>query len=143
MCAALRIFIGLVLLISGIEKVISPYQNFLYVIQAYQFLPGVLEKAAAIIVPWVELIVGLFMVLGLWLNWSLKASLLLFLSFVIIVGQALLRALPIDKCGCFGEAIHIPPMYILVFDSLVILVLAWLLMRPAKTLRLSLDTRFK
>lgn len=137
----LRIFIGLVLLVSGFEKLLSPYQNFMYVIQAYQFLPTWLERIAAVSVPWVELIVGLFLTLGLWINWSLKGALLLFLSFIIIVAQALLRHLPIDQCGCFGENIHIPPQAIIVFDSVMILSLFWLSRQPSKLKAFSLDQR--
>jgi uncharacterized membrane protein YphA (DoxX/SURF4 family) len=61
MATFIRVFIGLVLLASGFEKLISPWQNFLYVVQAYEALPSYLEKATALVLPWVELIVGLFM----------------------------------------------------------------------------------
>jgi len=138
----LRIIIGAVLLVSGFEKVLSPYQNFMYVLQAYELFPGWAERLVAMIVPWLELIVGLFIVLGLWLNYSLRAALVLFMSFVIIVAQALLRSLPIDQCGCFGEAVHIPPAYILVFDSFTLLTLFWLIRQPAKENAFSLDQIF-
>ena len=143
MAVFLRIFIGLVLLVSGFEKLMSPYQNFLYVIQAYEMLPASLEKLAALSVPWIELLGGIFMLLGLWLNWSLKGSLLLFASFIVIVGQALLRHLPIDQCGCFGENIHIPPHYIIIFDSFMLLILFWLIRHPSKTRVFSLDQYFQ
>jgi hypothetical protein len=143
MAIFLRVIIGAVLLASGVEKLISPWQNFLYVIQAYNMLPSSVEKIAALTVPWVELIVGLFMVLGLWLNWSLKGALVLFASFVIIVGQALLRHLPIDQCGCFGESIHISPQVIIVFDSVVVLSLFWLIRSPSLVKKFSLDQYFK
>ena len=142
MAVFLRIFIGLVFLVSGFEKVISPWQNFLYVVQAYQIFPVWLENLAAITVPWVELMVGVFMVLGLWLDISLKASLLLFASFVVIVGQALLRHLPIDQCGCFGESIHILPQYIIVFDSFMLLATFWLMRHLPQAKRFSLDQKF-
>ena len=83
MAVFLRIFIGIVLLVSGFEKVLSPYQNFLYVLQSYELFPSWLEKVVAMSVPWVELLTGLFMVLGLWLNWSVKSALLLFLCFIV------------------------------------------------------------
>jgi uncharacterized membrane protein YphA (DoxX/SURF4 family) len=143
MAVFFRVFIGLVLLASGFEKLLSHYQNFLYVIQAYEIFPAWLEKTAALSVPWVELLIGLFLVLGLWLQWSLKGALVLFGCFIVIVGQALLRHLPIDQCGCFGEAIHILPQYILVFDSLMLLILFALISQPAKTQVLSLDKYFK
>ncbi|MBI3602028.1 MAG: DoxX family membrane protein [Candidatus Omnitrophica bacterium] len=142
MAVCLRLFIGLVLLVSGFEKLISPYQNFLYVIQAYQMFPSWMETAAALLVPWVELMVGIFLVLGLWLKRSLKGAVILLACFIIIVGQALLRHLPLEDCGCFGEAIHIPPQGIMVFDSLMLLSAFWLLRYPSKVKGLSLDKYF-
>ena len=139
MAVCLRLFIGLVLLVSGFEKLISPYQNFLYVIQAYQMFPSWVERVAALMVPWAELLIGIFLVLGLWLAWSLKGALVLFSCFVVIVGQALLRHLPLDECGCFGEAIPISPQVIIVFDSLMLLSVFWLLRHLPQTRRLSLD----
>ena len=139
MAVILRIFIGSILLVSGLEKVISPYQNFMYVIQGYEFLPSWMEKIVALSMPWAELIVGIFLVLGLWIQFSLKAAMLLFAGFIVVVGQALIRSLPIDQCGCFGESIHIPPKVIIVFDSFMLLVTMWLLRNPSKVNRCSLD----
>ncbi len=142
MLAGLRILIGLVLLASGIEKTLGPYQNFLYVIQAYQMLPGSLENMVAIVLPWVELIVGLFMVLGLWVPLALNATLIVFTMFIVVVGQALLRGLPIDQCGCFGQDIHIAPRVIIVFDSVTLLLTYVLTRNISKTSRFSLDGYF-
>lgn len=143
MLVIIRLLIGSLLLASGIQKAISPYQNFLYVIQGYQMLPSQLEMATAIILPWIELIVGLFMVLGLWLPWALKATGLLFAMFIVVVGQALLRGLPLDQCGCFGENIHISPPMILVVDSAVLLLTYVLTRNIIKTSRFSLDKKFQ
>jgi len=143
MAAILRILIGVVFLVSGFEKVLSPYQNFQYVIQAYQLFPDWMEKTIAFVVPWLELMVGVFICLGLWLELSLKGALVFFACFIIIVGQALLRHLSVDQCGCFGEAIHILPQQIIVFDSLMLLCTFWLLQYPSKVKLFSLDQYFK
>ncbi len=143
MAVVLRIFIGLIFLVSGFEKVLSPYQNFMYVIQAYELFPSWMERVVAISVPWGELFVGLFLVLGLWIEISLKSALVFFASFVVVVGQALIRNLPLDQCGCFGASIHIPPKVILVFDSFMLLTTLWLLQNPSKVNRFSLDKKMK
>ena len=141
MAVFLRIFIGLILMVSGFEKAISPYQNFMYVIQGYEFLPSWGEKMVALSMPWMELIVGIFLVLGLWIEISLKSALLLFAGFIVIVGQALIRHLPLDQCGCFGDNFHIPPRFIIVFDSFMLLSIFWLLRNPSKVGRFSLDKK--
>ena len=138
----LRIVVGSVLLVSGFEKTIHPYQNFLYAIQAYQMLPGWAETLTAVIVPWVELMIGLFLVLGLWTMKALRWALMLFAVFIVVVGQALMRALPLDHCGCFGSWIQATPQQIIVFDSFCFLVLMVLLRHWTKTRRFSLDEWF-
>ncbi len=143
MLVFIRISIGLLLLVSGIEKLISPYQNFLYAIQAYAVLPGWGEELTARLMPWVELFLGLFLCLGLWTHWALKGALLLIMSFIIVVAQALMRGLPIDQCGCFGAAIHIPPKVIIVIDSALLLLTIVLLRNAAKANKFSLDRSFE
>lgn len=143
MFAVIRILIGLVLLASGLEKVTSPYQNFQYAIEAYHLLPGWGEEWTARIFPWLELFAGLFAVLGLWTQAALKAVLLFFAVFILVVGQALLRGLPLDQCGCFGQALHVPPQVIIVFDSACLLLTALLLRNPRKSQQLSLDKYFE
>ena len=106
MLACLRILIGLLFLFSGAEKLINPYQNFLYALQAYQVLPGWAEVAVARSFPWIELFVGIFCLLGLWCEAALNGALVLFAVFVTVIGQALLRGLDIDQCGCFGRGKH-------------------------------------
>lgn len=143
MLAVLRIMIGLVLLISGLEKTISPYQNFLYVIQTYAMLPSFWENIVAILLPWLELIVGLMLVLGLWISINLKGALVIFAIFIVVVGQALLRGLPIDQCGCFGELVHLAPTTVIIFDSMTILVIYVLIRNISQTSRFSLDRLFR
>jgi len=139
----LRIAIGSIFLVSGLGKLLSPYQNFLYVIQAYQVIPSFLECWAAQIFPWIELITGVFVFLGLWTPWALRAALILFGVFVVVVGQALIRGLPLESCGCFGEWIHLKPQMVIVMDSASLLVTGLLLRYVSKAQRFSLDSYFK
>ena len=138
----LRVLIGGILLVSGFNKIIYPYQNFLYVVQAYQLLPSWGETLIVVIVPWLEFLVGLFAVLGLWTPRVLKGVLVFFGIFIVVVGQALLRGLPLDHCGCFGSWIEAAPKQIIVFDSMCLLITVILLRYPSKTQRFSLDERF-
>ena len=137
-----RVLIGLVFLISGFEKLLGPYQNFAYVLEAYQIFPPWAQDLTARIFPWVELFTGLFAVLGLWGRTALTVGMMMCSVFILIVGQALLRGLPIDQCGCFGELIHIAPKNIILFDSVLLLLTAWLLRYPSKIEIFSLDRYF-
>jgi hypothetical protein len=142
MYAILRLLIGGIFIISGLGKLLSPYQNFLYVIQAYQLLPSWGEILAAQIFPWIELIVGVFVFLGLWTPWSLRGALILFGIFVVVVGQALIRGLPLENCGCFGEWIHLKPQMVIIMDSVSLLLTCILLGNIPRAKKLSLDSYF-
>ena len=117
----LRMIVGGVLVVSGFEKLIGPYQNFLYVINAYEFLPAPLAYIVARAFPWVEFFVGVFTVLGLWTKESVTGCLALFLGFITVVSQALIRHLPINECGCFGELASLPPQAVLIMDSCLLI----------------------
>lgn len=118
-----RFLIGLLLLISGFEKVIQPWQNFAFIIQVYDVFPPYLEIIAAQVVPWLELIVGVFLILGLWLNLAIRMSQGLFFIFIFFVAQALWRNVSLEECGCFGQLVSLPPEQTLILDVLVFVVL--------------------
>jgi hypothetical protein len=126
-----RVVTGFLLVVSGFEKLVSPYQNFQFVIEQYQVVGG--EQAAWIAktLPWAELIAGAFFMLGLWTTAAGTAVLTMFGVFIGAVGQALVRRLPMDECGCFGELISIPLPAVLVMDLvLAALVAAGLRLKP-------------
>ena len=134
--------VGGLFLVSGFEKLLHHYQNFLYVVQSYEFLPAVLEKVAALVMPWVEVVIGIFTLVGLWLPVALRGVLLLTGSFILVVGQALWRHLPIDECGCFGNLISFPPRVIIFLDTTLFILTVLMLYRLKLTSRCSLDERY-
>jgi len=139
----LRIIIGGIFIGSGIGKLLSPYQNFLYVIQAYQVLPSWGEVLVAQFFPWIELIVGAFVLLGLWVPWGLRGAAILFATFVVVVGQALIRGLPLENCGCFGEWIHLKPQTVIIMDSAGLLLTWAMLSKLSQVKKFSLDSYFE
>jgi len=138
----LRIMIGILFIVSGGEKLIGPYQNFLYVVSTYEIFPSILEEVIARGVPWVELILGLFLLLGLWTLNACKGALILFTGFIIIVTQAIIRDLPITECGCFGELLSFPLNVVLLFDSCMFFICFYLIKKIHKTSQFSLDKVF-
>ena len=142
MFALVRILIGSVFLVSAFGKLLVSYQNFLYVIQAYQLLPSWGEVLTAQVFPWIELLVGVFVFLGLWTSWALRGAVVLFGIFVVVVGQALLRGLPLENCGCFGEWIHLKPQTVIIMDSLSLLVTFILLRNLSHVKKFSMDSHF-
>ena len=140
----IRIFLGLLFILSGSQKLIHPYQNFQYVIEAYAILPsGPWGMLVAKVMPWVELATGVFLLVGLWAIPALQMAKILFLTFIIIVGQALVRHLPIYECGCFGEALSVPPEVMLMLDTVFFTLTVFMTRHRPKVIRFGLDQLYE
>lgn len=123
--------IGLVFVVSGFEKLIGPYQNFQFVIEQYQIANSQQAALIAQVLPWIELIAGAFFALGLHTRVSGAAVIAMSGVFFGVVGQALVRRLPMDECGCFGDLVSIPLPAVLAMDAaLASLTFAGLKKRP-------------
>ena len=138
----IRIFLGVLFIVSGFEKLIGPYQNFLYVVQNYEIFYAPIEEFVARVFPWIEFLLGVFLALGLWMKWILRGIILMIAMFIIIVSQALLRGLPIQECGCFGELISFSLPVIVGFDSMLLILTGLLMKQGEETKILSLDDYF-
>ncbi len=139
MLVFLRIIIGCLFIYSGYEKLLQPYSQFLYVIQGYEILPQEAAKWIAIALPWMEYIAGIFLVLGFRMNVSLKFLWVLLVVFILSLGQAMIRGLPLKECGCFGEGFSMPLPATLLVDSIVLILVTYLRARFPKTSRFSFD----
>lgn len=138
-----RFLIGLFFIISGGYKLLSPHGSFLYVVQSYDLLPSSLERLAAVVIPWIEYLTGIFIVSGLWLRPALQGLGFLLVIFILTVSQAIARHLPLQECGCFGELFSLPLRSVLLMDTSLLL-LIWVLRKNIdKTKAFSLDSYFE
>tara|TARA_B100002052_G_scaffold296384_1_gene324670 strand:+ start:215 stop:670 length:456 start_codon:yes stop_codon:yes gene_type:complete len=93
-----RVILGIIWIWASINKIQDP-AAFARAINNYHVIPFGLENAIAIFLPWLELIIGIFLISGILVNGaSFISSSLLFL-FIILITQAILRGFNID-CGC-------------------------------------------
>lgn len=102
----LRVVLGWIFLAAGWSK-IGETMPTLASIYSYQIvLPDWLAELAAMILPWVELLLAAFLFAGLFFPWTLLATGALLAGFTVLTAQAWWRGLDID-CGCFDfGAIH-------------------------------------
>ncbi len=114
--AGLRIATGLIFVVSGFIKLMQPYQNFLATVQSYEILNGEPAVLLAKTMPWAEFIVGMFLALGLWSRASMFILWIFNSVFIGVLGYALIRKLPIQECGCFGESFSLKPSQTLGLD---------------------------
>ncbi len=76
-------------------------QAFVVAVDSYRLLARPLVTPVATALPWIEIAVGGFLALGLFVQFAGAASAVLVATFLVALGQAMARGLPID-CGCFG-----------------------------------------
>lgn len=96
----LRTALGAVLLAAGFSKLNDGWK-FAEAIANYQLFPAQANQLAAVVLPWLEVCVGLMLVLALWQRAAALVAVLIFFAFGAAVISALGRGLDI-QCGCFG-----------------------------------------
>ena len=97
-----RLVLGAIFLYAGIEKACDTL-GFAHAIENYQILPENLSLLLAATLPWIEIIVAISLILGIYARMgSLVATLLLgIFSCALVI--SLIRGLDIT-CGCFGNS---------------------------------------
>lgn len=95
----IQIALGIVFLVSAVPKISDP-PGFAHMIYNYRLTPGALVNGLALVLPWVELIVGLALVLGVWRREAAIVAGILLVVFVVAIGINLARGHAVD-CGCF------------------------------------------
>ena len=76
-------------------------QGSILAVDAYDVVPDGLVRPIAAVLPWLEIGVGLLLVLGLFVRFAGLATVVLAAVFIAALSQAKARGLAID-CGCFG-----------------------------------------
>ena len=98
----LRIFLGGVFVWAGWVKIDNP-QGFAAVIGNYQLLPGPLVNPLAVTLPWIEVLCGVLLVAGAWVDGSLLIVNALMVIFMAALVSTWIRGIDVD-CGCFSVA---------------------------------------
>lgn len=98
-----------------------------------------MEEVVARVLPWGEFFAGIFLVLGFGLKWDLRVISILLWVFLATVGQALIRRLPLEECGCFGDMISFPLPVVLMMDAVLLLLVRWMSRRIADASVFGLD----
>ena len=90
---------GGVFIAASVPKILDP-AGFSRNIFHYEILPGNLVNAVAITLPWIELLVGICLVVGFRLRGAALVAIASMVIFTAAMSSALARGLNID-CGCF------------------------------------------
>ncbi|QDO88873.1 DoxX family membrane protein [Ornithinimicrobium ciconiae] len=136
-----RLALGGVLLAAGLLKVGDTTGSIQSVV-AYRLFDYQLAEMIGLMLPVVEIALGLLLVLGLLTRWSAALGALLMVVFIAGIASAWARGLAID-CGCFGTGGPVDPSetaYLseIVRDAALFGAGLWLVVRPRSLL--ALDT---
>ena len=94
-----QIALGIFFVAAALPKIVDP-PSFAHMIYNYRLVPGTFVNLMALVMPWLELLAGLALILGLWTRASAGLVGALLLVFIAAISLNLARGNAID-CGCF------------------------------------------
>jgi uncharacterized membrane protein YphA (DoxX/SURF4 family) len=117
-----RIVLGCVFIYASLDKIRHP-ELFAEAVYNYQLSPEVAVNLVALWLPWLELLCGGLLVLGVWVGGSSLIISTLMLVFLAALGINLARGLDVH-CGCFTTQGSDPLTIFTLFRDSLFLVLA-------------------
>jgi uncharacterized membrane protein YphA (DoxX/SURF4 family) len=104
---AIATVLGAVFLYASYDKILHP-ADFARIVYHYQLIgpsqhigPWA-SNLLAVTLPWIEIVVGLALITGLWRREAAAVSAALLVVFVVAVSTALARGIDLENCGCFS-----------------------------------------
>lgn len=124
-----RLVLAGVFISAGLPKVQDPIA-FAASIDGFRIINGSLSLWTAVVLPWLEIIIGL----GLLTPWLRRASAsliaLLLAIFIALHASAWIRGLDIN-CGCFGESAESLDYHWLILRNIALLVVTLFILKDA------------
>jgi uncharacterized membrane protein YphA (DoxX/SURF4 family) len=115
-----RMILGIVFIWASWDKLLAP-ADFARIIHNYQILPATLVYPAALILPWVEIVCGVFLVIGRFTKGAVLVVNLMLVIFISAYLSTLVRGLDVD-CGCFTVSLQAAKRsYFMIFRDLLFL----------------------
>jgi uncharacterized membrane protein YphA (DoxX/SURF4 family) len=126
-----RVFLGAIFLYAAYAKLyfnggwhLGDYHFFFgMAINSYNLLPLWAVEWLARILPWFELALGTFLIIGVCLRWTSIIASALLLVFIAAMTRAYILGLEI-VCGCFGNNEKLGPGTLIRDSSMLVLALA-------------------
>jgi len=96
----IRVILGVIFIYASYDKILHP-KAFAEVVYNYQILPDKLINLTAIFLPWFEIMIGVFLIVGFWMPGTVIWCNTLLVVYIGALGFNLARGLDIN-CGCFS-----------------------------------------
>lgn len=135
----LRVALGALLIVAGVLKAHDGVALTASTVAAYRILPSSVVAPLALFLPYFEIGLGGYLVLGLFTRASGYVAAAQFTVFAAAVASLVVRGIP-ASCGCFGAGQNEPPSWGHVGFDLMLAAIAVLIARLGPG-RLALDAR--
>jgi uncharacterized membrane protein YphA (DoxX/SURF4 family) len=96
----LRVALGVTLVVAGAVKIPHPEQ-LAAAIAGFRLLPAAVTAPLAIALPYFEVMLGLYLAIGLFTRIAAWTACVQFVVYAGAIGSAVVRGIP-ASCGCFG-----------------------------------------
>jgi uncharacterized membrane protein YphA (DoxX/SURF4 family) len=107
---ALRVVLGALLIVAGALKAHDGAALTASTIAAYRILPPFAVAPLGLFLPYFEILLGGYLVFGLFTAGTAYVAAAQFAVFAAAVGSLVVRHIP-ASCGCFGAGENVPPTW--------------------------------
>ncbi len=97
----LRVVLGGLFVYAGVVKIADPL-GFAEDIRNYRLVGQALSFIVALVLPWLEVLAGAFLIAGVWPRGAALVATGLLVFFIVLTVVTMARGLDVD-CGCFGS----------------------------------------
>ncbi len=132
-----RLAFGVTFIVSGAWK-LPEGGSFVTKVEGFDLLPDALAQFYGTALPWVEIVIGALLVLGLFSRLASAIGGLVSLSFIVANSLVLYRGLNLE-CGCFGDLAVLQTRDALLIDFAMLIMALQILFHKGELL--SLDSR--
>jgi uncharacterized membrane protein YphA (DoxX/SURF4 family) len=98
---AFRLLLAIVFLLAGASKVTQPWV-FVHTVENYGMLPAGVARPFGLALPWVEMLLGLYLLIGLFTRVTAIVTAALLAMFMVALATQLARGGTGIGCGCFS-----------------------------------------
>ena len=95
------LILGLIFIASGVGKIFDP-NDFLAMLLRTSLIPYDLSVLISVALPWVELLLGISLIMGIAVRFMSGVSFLLIIGFILQNAWLIKQGIVTEDCGCFG-----------------------------------------
>jgi uncharacterized membrane protein YphA (DoxX/SURF4 family) len=97
-----QLALGVFFVAAALPKIVDP-PSFAHMVYNYRIMPGGVVNLMALVMPWIELLCGLALILGIWTAAARAIVAAMLFVFIASISVNLARGNAID-CGCFDPS---------------------------------------